>query len=967
MIPIRLELTDFLSYRGFHALDFASIHVASIVGPNGSGKSALLDAISWVLFGRSREHRISGRKTNKQRDAVINDLADSCEVSLEFEVEGNRFLVNRAIDRGKGGLRVQFKRLTPSGEENIREKGNIDHLIEKEIGITHDVFFSSSFITQGDSSRFMEASVAGRLEVLSEILDLSAYDDCLTETKIHIKETESNLKILLVKIEELEEVSKNIPELEEKLRISKIESEALDSKWNNLREQIDKTKKTLLELTHKKKIISENKVELEKIIPEISKLKTSITEIETEIKKLSSIIEQSEIIEDGFLKYKTTQKKLDSVNEKKSKHETLSTEISKLETLIKIEKSKISTSIESLTSGLKILKIFIAENKNAPTQLKTIISDRKSLEIIKSEIEKLNTSEREVETKIKALDETRDSLSSQASRLLIETGFSEISDVISELDFLEKKLENKLSEVSSKLDSSLEYSQKLRDDISRIETNIEHIHEELKLLESGDGGECPLCGSELPGSSAQKLIDEKKSELNDLSKQKVVFDKNLSEIENETNKLKHEQKELQKRKSQAPTIKQIVEIQNQTTTIETQLIAEREALEKIFIKIKSIASDNENLLMQADSLENHFVNLSGVVKNLDEKTNELKITNDSLKDFKEKLDGNFYCENEQAELKNFRNELEKNAFDTVVYQNLMTEEKELREFQQKKQELTLAHEKQITKVEELKKSGERITELKNKQKELTTKTKSLGEIESELTEKNNLLESLETSWTKVRTERDTAISTVQKQTSLLENANSASLELIKARKISDSLTTDSEILKRLKIMFGRDGIPNQILEGVVPQLEEIANEILEQISKGRHGGEAMRMRFELSRESATGKINTALDIILSDGLNERPYELFSGGERFRADFAIRLALSHILSRRSGRRLRLLVVDEGFGTQDAEGVSALVSAIHDVSSDFEKVLVVSHVDEIKNRFDRQIQVWRDSEGSHFELV
>ena len=95
--------------------------------------------------------------------------------------------------------------------------------------------------------------------------------------------------------------------------------------------------------------------------------------------------------------------------------------------------------------------------------------------------------------------------------------------------------------------------------------------------------------------------------------------------------------------------------------------------------------------------------------------------------------------------------------------------------------------------------------------------------------------------------------------------------------------------------------------------------------------------------------------------------MFSGGERFRADFAIRLALSHILARRSGRRLRMLVIDEGFGTQDDEGVSALIDAIHDVSADFEKVLVVSHVDEIKNQFDRQISVWKDGGGSHFRLV
>ena len=57
MIPIRLELENFLCYRQPDPLDFSGIHVACLAGDNGAGKSSLLDAITWALWGRARARR----------------------------------------------------------------------------------------------------------------------------------------------------------------------------------------------------------------------------------------------------------------------------------------------------------------------------------------------------------------------------------------------------------------------------------------------------------------------------------------------------------------------------------------------------------------------------------------------------------------------------------------------------------------------------------------------------------------------------------------------------------------------------------------------------------------------------------------------------------------------------------------------------------------------------------------------
>src|SRR5512139_3405346 len=54
MLPTRLELKNFLAYRTPDPIVFEGMHLACLTGPNGAGKSSLLDAITWVLWGKAR-------------------------------------------------------------------------------------------------------------------------------------------------------------------------------------------------------------------------------------------------------------------------------------------------------------------------------------------------------------------------------------------------------------------------------------------------------------------------------------------------------------------------------------------------------------------------------------------------------------------------------------------------------------------------------------------------------------------------------------------------------------------------------------------------------------------------------------------------------------------------------------------------------------------------------------------------
>jgi exonuclease SbcC len=95
--------------------------------------------------------------------------------------------------------------------------------------------------------------------------------------------------------------------------------------------------------------------------------------------------------------------------------------------------------------------------------------------------------------------------------------------------------------------------------------------------------------------------------------------------------------------------------------------------------------------------------------------------------------------------------------------------------------------------------------------------------------------------------------------------------------------------------------------------------------------------------------------------------MFSGGEAFRVNFAIRLALSEILARRTGARLQTLVIDEGFGSQDTEGRQRLIEAINQVKADFAKILIITHLDELKDAFPNRIEIEKTPRGSTVRVM
>ena len=186
-------------------------------------------------------------------------------------------------------------------------------------------------------------------------------------------------------------------------------------------------------------------------------------------------------------------------------------------------------------------------------------------------------------------------------------------------------------------------------------------------------------------------------------------------------------------------------------------------------------------------------------------------------------------------------------------------------------------------------------------------------------------------------------------------------ELDEKEKAARDLKDELGIYQELTDAFGKRGVQAMLIETVLPRVEDEANILL-----GRMTDNRMNLKLESQRERRSGRgepIET-LEIKISDEMGPRSYELFSGGEAFRINLALRIALSKVLAHRRGAPLPTLFIDEGFGTQDAAGRERILDVIRAIEEDFEKIIVITHLDELKEAFPARIEVQKEESGSSF---
>ncbi|MEA4929118.1 MAG: SMC family ATPase [Candidatus Limiplasma sp.] len=172
---------------------------------------------------------------------------------------------------------------------------------------------------------------------------------------------------------------------------------------------------------------------------------------------------------------------------------------------------------------------------------------------------------------------------------------------------------------------------------------------------------------------------------------------------------------------------------------------------------------------------------------------------------------------------------------------------------------------------------------------------------------------------------------------------------------------------------------SQTVNGTLPGKEKITLETYVQTTVldhilARANTRLMRMsngQFELRRRAAAGDLRqrSGLELNVLDHYAgaERDVRSLSGGEQFKASLALALGMSdEVQASAGGVQLDTLFIDEGFGSLDDDSLSTAVDVLASLGEGNRLVGIISHVQQLKERIDRQIVVTRTRVGSHVEI-
>lgn len=179
---------------------------------------------------------------------------------------------------------------------------------------------------------------------------------------------------------------------------------------------------------------------------------------------------------------------------------------------------------------------------------------------------------------------------------------------------------------------------------------------------------------------------------------------------------------------------------------------------------------------------------------------------------------------------------------------------------------------------------------------------------------------------------------------------------VQLKKELANLKNEHLVHDKLRTYFGKDGVQAVIIENVIEELENYANETLAKICN-----EPTAIAIKTQKQNDNGSWAETFDIEVKSGSQSDDFEAYSGGEKFRVSLALRLALSNILAKRMGGVVKFLLLDEVSSNLDAKGISMFISIIKNLSEDM-KILIITHDDKLKEKFDDIIMVDKSATGS-----
>ncbi len=1006
MLPLTLSVRNFLSYgENIPSLDFRDFTIACLSGKNGHGKSALIDAMTWALWGKCRV---------KNKEEVIKRGATDAYVELEFESEGNRYRILRSISRKKGGSQgsIDLQIFDGGSYKPLDQGAKAQNAIEKILKMDYNSFICSSFILQGMADEFTKRTPAERKEVLSKILELDEYESLTKRAREHAQVSGLSVSSLENEDSQLDCEIAQRDTFDSKLRELKAEegkvSESIaefETIYGKLIGEYESVKAKLETLTR----LSAEKAETGSLCRKLEEEHTSITEA---INKDRGIVSREDEILKAFGEYENVREKERILNEKQLSKSNLEKEIESVGSLIQKERANLEQEISTLRTRMEEYRKIIRGTEETLGRQAEIESGYSKLGEIKSLEKALGEKRNEAESLDSRLSELHQEIGRK--KIELETRANELSGKINELAIksaMPGKLSKEIGDLKTRIGECAEagrMAEEIRKELGRTgeerkaltarkaELEKRKTEEEQKLTVLGSqvrDAHCPLCESPLEEDAKNALTEKLENAVKDL-------DHEIEGIVREYNKLESKGKRLKDDLLKAEAGIRLLPGLNKELGVKEQALNEsiassdelREARSRLDILNKALS--NEEFRKEYDKELNELERRRAAVGYDSEKHDEARRGLESLrkyetenellrKEIKRKneaeseignaenelapllkiLEEGRYADKWKEKLTALRTELEGLGYDGAEHGELKDSLKKLERSAGEKETLERAKLSLDLRENEEKKLRERIGDEKQRLGKIEKEIAELEDIEIKAKEIKEKMSAAESRVSALKKQKDELLIGISRSESALQRIETLTARKKELKEKIDKTRHELLIFQELTKAFGKNGLQALIIEHAVPEIEIEANKILNKLTEG-----SMALSLEMVKPTQKGGEKETLEIYIGDSSGTRSYETFSGGEAFRIDFALRVGISKFIANRSGAQLRTLVIDEGFGTQDKDGLSHFVQVINSIKDDFDKIIAITHVDELKERFPVRIEVTKEpGSGSSFEVV
>lgn len=849
MIPLDLKLRNFMAYRET-SLSFNGIHLAALTGHNGAGKSSLLDAITWVIWGKARARR---------DDELIRLGQSEMEVELTFGLNDNVYrIVRKRESSGRGRSSLSFQVEDAGGWRTLSEPSlrATETKINDLLRLDYDTFINSAFLLQGRADEFTTKRPAERKKILSDILGLEIYDRYADQAKQQAAQNEQEARLIEARMQDIERELAKEPEYRTQLAVAERDIATLSR-------DLETAEQTLELLRERHRAINDKQRQLEDLRDRLKATQTDITDLTQAVATAQNVIDRYQAtlarraeIETGLAQLAEARTTVQDWDTRLQEWARLSDQKHRLDQALHSAKARVESDLRASTTRIEML---------AP-KAAAVEEHRRTLEQTQTELAALTQLQAELDTRRTDLS----MLEQEAVRLAEQN----------------KQLEQEMAEIKENL------------------TQLEHA-----------GSNCPVCKRPLDEHHRAEVLAQFQADGTERGDQWRANKARRAEID-----------------------RQQQDTRQQVTNMERQL--------KQLGKLQGQAAKMEQAVQEAEAAALELTQAQAQQVTL-----------------QQQLENKTYAAEVLADLTEVKAELARLGYDEAAHKqarasvqaltHFETEGRDLTDAEKRIKEETARQTKDRARLDRLReqtgKDRSRVTELEAETAGFTELTEQLNQASSAVTELDR----------RERTARDQKIMAQQMLDFVAQQAAERSKQAGKLEKVRQT----AGIYRELQTAFGKKGVQALLIESAIPEIEDEANRLLSRMTDGR-----MNLRFETQREARSGDSTIeTLDILIADEAGTRDYELYSGGEAFRINFAIRIAISKVLARRAGAQLQTLMIDEGFGTQDAQGRERLVEAINAIQDDFERLIVITHIDELKDAFPVRIDVWKTPDGSQVAIL